>query len=89
MMTTTIKISKDNKNTLNKLASKNETYNDVIGFLVKYYIENEEFTDAQAEYYNNEIEKFENGDRDNVTKLTLTDLEKRIEKLENEIKNDI
>ena len=39
---------------------------------------NEEFTDKEAEFYNNEIDNFEKGNLDNVTELTLEDLEKRI-----------
>ena len=36
--------------------------------------------------YNRDIEKFEKGDMENVSELTLSELEKRITKLENEIK---
>lgn len=45
-------------------------------------------SDKQAEIYNNDIEKFENGNLENVSELTLSDLEKRITQLENTIKND-
>ncbi|MBQ2962721.1 hypothetical protein [Methanobrevibacter sp.] len=86
MMTKTIKISESTHESLSELASKNDTFNDVIMFLINYYKSNEEFTDEEAEFYNNEIEKFENGDFENLTKLTLEDLEERIRKLENEIK---
>ncbi len=85
-MTKTIKISESTHESLSELASKNDTFNDVIMFLINYYKSNEEFTDEEAEFYNNEIEKFENGDFENLTKLTLEDLEERIRKLENEIK---
>ena len=86
MMTKTIKISESTHESLSELASKNDTFNDVIMFLINYYKSNEEFTDEEAEFYNNEIEKFENGDFENLTKLTLEDLEERIRKLDNEIK---
>lgn len=86
MMTKTIKISEKTHKLLSELASKNETFNDVIAFLIDYYHENEEFSDSQAEMYNRDIEKFEEGNMENVSELTLSDLEKRIEKLENEIK---
>ena len=85
-MTKTIKISVKTHKLLSELASKNETFDEVIAFLIDYYHENEEFSDKQAEAYNRDIEKFEKGDRENVSKLTLSELEKRITKLENEIK---
>ena len=62
------------------------TFNDVITFLIEYYYENEDFTDEEAELYNKDIEKFENGSLDNVSEITLSDLEKRISKLENELR---
>lgn len=86
MMTKTIKISAKTHKLLSELASKNETFNDVIAFLIDYYRESEEFSDKQAEAYNKDIEKFEKGDMGNVSELTLSELEKRIIKLENEIK---
>lgn len=86
MMTKTIKISEKTHESLMQLASKNQTFNDVINFLINYYRENEEFSDEEAEFYNNEIEKFENGNLDNVSEVTLEELEQRIIKLENEIK---
>lgn len=85
-MTKTIKISEKTHKSLSELASKNETFNDVISFLIDYYYENEEFSDEQAASYNRDIEKFENGNMENVSELTLSDLEKRVTKLENEIR---
>ena len=85
-MTKTIKISEKTHRLLSELASKNETFNDVIAFLIDYYYENEEFSDEQAESYNRDIEKFENGNMENVSELTLFELEKRVSKLENELK---
>ncbi|WP_405267381.1 hypothetical protein [Methanobrevibacter sp.] len=86
MMTKTIKISQKTHDLLSELASKNDTFNDVITFLIDYYRENEEFSDKEAELYNEDIEKFESGNLDNVSEITLSDLEKRISKLENELK---
>ena len=86
MMTKTIKISTANHNSLSKLASKNDTFNDVISFLIEYYYTHEEFSDEKAEFYNEEIEKFENGNLENVKELTLESLEERINKLELELK---
>lgn len=86
MMTKTIKISEKTHESLMQLASKNQTFNDVINFLINYYRENEEFSDEEAEFYNKEIEKFENGNLENVSEVTLEELEQRILKLENEIK---
>ena len=89
MMTKTIKISEETHELLSELASKNDTFNDVITFLINYYRENEEFNEKEAELYNKDIENFENGNLNNVSEITLSDLEKRISKLENELKNDI
>ncbi|WP_407411781.1 hypothetical protein [Methanobrevibacter sp.] len=86
MMTKTIKISQETHDLLSELASKNDTFNDVITFLIDYYRENEEFLDKQAEAYNEDIKNFEKGNLDNVSEITLSDLEKRISKLENELK---
>ena len=86
MMTKTIKISQETHDLLSELASKNDTFNDVITFSIDYYRENEEFLDKQAEAYNEDIENFEKGNLDNVSEITLSDLEKRISKLENELK---
>ncbi len=86
MLTKTIKISQINHDSLSELAKKNETFNDVITFLIDYYRNNEEFSDEEATIYNEDIEKFESGNLENVTELSLKSLEERIEKLENEIK---
>ena len=41
-------------------------------------------SDSQAEMYNRDIEKFEAGNMENVSELTLSDLKKRMAKLENQ-----
>ena len=86
MLTKTIKISEKTHESLMQLASKNQTFNDVINFLINYYCENEELSDEEAEFYNKEIEKFENGNLENVCEVTLEELEQRIIKLETGIK---
>ena len=58
----------------------------LLTFLINYYRENEEFNEKEAELYNKDIENFENGNLNNVSEITLSDLEKRISKLENELK---
>ena len=84
-MNKTIKISEKTHFLLSEFASKNDTFDDVINFLIDYYLKNEEFSDNEAELYNKEKEKFENGNLSNVSELKLEDLEKRILRLENEI----
>lgn len=59
MLTKTIKISEKTHESLIQLASKNQTFNDVINFLINYYRENEELNDEEVAFYNKEIEKFE------------------------------
>lgn len=82
MRTKTIKISEKTHKQLSELASKNETFNDVIDFLINYYYENEEFSDEQAEFYNREFEKFEMENMKNLSEVKFEELEKRISKLE-------
>lgn len=89
MMTKTIKISKSTHDALSELASKKDTFNDVINRLIDYYQENEEFSDEEAEFYNKEIENIENGNLTNVSEITLEELEERIILLEEEIKHDL
>lgn len=84
-MAKTIKIFEETHNHLSNLVSKNDTFNDVINHLIDYYIKNEEFGDEEAEFYNAEIEKFENGNMEDVSELTLADLKKRIAQLEEDI----
>ena len=88
-MTKTIKISKSTHDALSELASKKETFNDVINHLIDYYKENEEFSDEEAEFYNKQIENFEIGNLANVSEITLEELDERITLLEQEIKKDL
>ena len=86
MLNKTIKISEEVHESLASLASKNDTYNDVIKRLIE---QNEEFSDEQAEFYNKEIERVENGIYENVTEISLSELEKRVTQLEKEIKHEL
>ncbi len=86
MLNKTIRVSEEVHELLSGLATKNDSYNDVIKRLIE---DNEEFTDEQAEFYNQEIERVENGIHENVTEITLSELEARVAKLEQEIKHDL
>lgn len=85
MLNKTIRVSEEVHELLSGLATKNDSYNDVIKRLIE---NNEEFTDEQAEFYNQEIERVETGIHENVTEITLSELEARVAKLEQEIKHD-
>ena len=86
MLNKTIKVSDEVHDSLSRLATKNDSYNDVIKRLIDYY---EEFSDEQAEFYNSEIDRIENGTFENVNEITLSELEARVSKLEKEIKNEL
>ena len=86
MLNKTIRISEEVHESLSSLASKEDTFNDVIQKLIE---QNEEFTDKQAEFYNQEIERVENGIYEDVNEITLEDLEKRVSQLEKEIKHEL
>lgn len=86
MLNKTIRASEEVHEMLSRLAAKNDSYNDVIKRLIE---DNEEFTDEQAEFYNQEIERVENDIYENVTEITLSELEARVAKLEQEIKHDL
>ena len=88
MMTKSIKISVETHELLSELASENDTLNDVIVFLIEYYREREEFSAKQADAYNRDIERFENGNLENLSELRLPELDKRIIELENEIRSN-
>ena len=86
MLNKTIRISEEVHESLSSLASKNDTFNDVIKRLIE---QNEEVTDEQAEYYNQEIERIENGIYEGVNEISLEELEKRVTQLEKEIKHEL
>lgn len=86
MLNKTIRVSEEVHELLCGLASKNDSFNDVIKRLIE---NNEEFSDEQAKFYNEEIERIENGIHENVNEISLTELEARVSKLEKEIKNEL
>lgn len=86
MLNKTIRISDEVHKSLSSLASKNDTFNDVIKRLIE---QNEEFTDEQAEFYNQEIERIENGFYEDVDEISLKELEKRVSQLEKEINHEL
>ena len=86
MLNKTIRISDEVHKSLSSLASKNDTFNDVIKRLIE---QNEEFSDEQAEFYNQEIERIENGFYEDVDEISLEELEKRVSQLEKEINHEL
>lgn len=86
MLNKTIRVSEEVHELLSGLANKQDSYNDVIKKLIE---NNEEFSDEQAEFYNQEIERIDNGIYENVNEINLSDLEDRVVKLENEMKNEL
>ena len=86
MLNKTIRVSEEVHELLSRLANKKDSYNDVIKKLIE---NNEEFSDEQAKFYNQEIERIENGIYENVNEISLSKLEARVTKLENEMKNEL
>lgn len=86
MLNKTIRVSEEVHELLSGLANKNDSYNDVIKRLIE---DNEEFSDEQAEFYNEEIERIENGVYENVHEISLSELEARVSQLEKEIKHEL
>lgn len=74
-----IEISQKVYDELCEITPKGKSFNYTIRVLIDYYMENEEFSDENAEYYNEQIEKFENGNYEGVRKVSLNDLEKRLD----------
>lgn len=75
-MSKTIKVSDSVHYQLGLKGNKNDTYNDIIQRLIDE--SNEEFTDEEAEEFNKRIEKFENGDYTDTTKLNIEEELKKI-----------
>ncbi len=78
MVSRKIEISQKVYGRLCEITPKGKTFDYALTFLIDYYLDNEEFSDEEAEYYNKQIEKFESGNYDGVRKVSLNDLEKRI-----------
>ena len=82
MSTKSIEISEEVYNALSSLKTENNSFNDVIKKLLE---PDEEFTDEQAEFYNQEIERIENGIFEDVEEITLSEIEAEIKRLKKEI----
>ena len=69
----TIRVSEEIHGKLSNLGLKSETYNDIIARLIDVYerIYFEEFSDDEADYYNERIRHFENGDYKGTRKVDL------------------
>ena len=69
----TIRVSEEIHERLSHLGLKSETYNDIIERLITVYesIYFEEFSDEEAEYYNERIKHFERGDYNGTRKVDL------------------
>ena len=75
----TIRVTEEIHTKLAHLGLKSETYNDIIARLIeayeKMYFE-EELSDDEADYYNERIRLFENGDYTGTRKVDLDALRK-------------
>ncbi len=69
----TIRVSEEIHTKLSHLGLKSETYNDIIARLISAYEKEylEDFTDEDAEYYNERIRQFENGNYEGTRKVDL------------------
>lgn len=78
MVMKTIRVSEEVHTKLSHLGLKSETYNDIISRLIDSYEDNylEEFSDEEANYYNERIRLFENGDYEGTRKVDLNALKK-------------
>ena len=75
----TIRVTEEVHTKLAHLGLKSETYNDIIARLIeayeKMYFE-EELSDDEADYYNERIRLFENGDYTGTRKVDLNAIRK-------------
>lgn len=75
----TIRVTEEIHTKLAHLGLKSETYNDIIARLIeayeKMYFE-EELSDEEADYYNERIRLFENGDYTGTRKVDLDAIRK-------------
>ena len=53
-----IEISLRTYENLCEMTPKDYSFDYTINFLINYYLDNEEFSDEDAEYYNRQIKKF-------------------------------
>ena len=69
----TIRVTEEIHTKLGHLGLKSETYNDIIARLIEVYerMYFEELSDEDADYYNERIRHFENGDYRGTRKIDL------------------
>ena len=74
----TIRVTEENHTKLAHLGLKSETYNDIIARLIEAYVKMyfEELSDEEADYYNERIRLFENGDYAGTRKVDLDAIRK-------------
>lgn len=75
----TIRVSEEVHGKLAHLGLKSETYNDIIARLIDVYesIYFGEFSDEEADYYNERIKHFENGDYGGTRKVDLNAIRRK------------
>ena len=74
----TIRVTEEIHTKLAHLGLKSETYNDIIARLIEAYEKMyfEELNDEEADYYNERIRLFENGDYTGTRKVDLNAIRK-------------
>ena len=74
----TIRVTEEIHTKLSHLGLKSETYNDIIARLIEAYEKMyfEELSDEEADYYNERIRLFENGDYTGTRKVDLDAIRK-------------
>lgn len=74
----TIRVTEEIHTKLAHLGLKSETYNDIISRLIEAYEKMyfEELSDEEADYYNERIRLFENGDYTGTRKVDLNAIRK-------------
>lgn len=78
----TIQVSDEVHAILTNMGSKKQSYNDIIFSLIEKNRYMEEFSDEEAQFYNECIEKLENGDYSDTYNIKLEDLDEKLEELE-------
>lgn len=86
MVTKTIRVSEELHKKLTMMCPKSSTYEDLINNLVDFYEENNDLSKEQIKEYNTEIKNIESGNLEGYDILNLQELNKRIQKIEDELK---
>lgn len=86
MVTKTIRVSEELHKKLTMMCPKSSTYEDLINNLVDFYEENNDLSKEQIKEYNTEIKNIESGNLEGYDILDLQELNKRIQKIEDELK---